>query len=156
MGAQENWLSNLRAIIDREAPALEKRAGYRAVSLATGMTEEYIYQLYSGAKKSDGSRRRMGPKMAKRLAQAFAEGRPLDWIDHAPPTVGIAAIVAEPPARYGDDAEPALALLDRLLRQQSRQERLLVGDAFQRYVHTLNPSLRRALLELLKPPKEHS
>lgn len=96
MGVQENWIANLRRVVDTEAAGADKRAGYRAVSTATGLSEEYIYQLYEGKPKADGSPRPMGPKAAKAIARAYANGRPLDWIDNPPDESEVALEQAAP------------------------------------------------------------
>lgn len=86
MGVQENWLANLRKTVDAEAHPGDVRSGYRAVAVAAGLSEEYIYQLYQGKPKTDGSPRTMGTTAAKAVARAFARGRPLDWFDLPPGT----------------------------------------------------------------------
>lgn len=86
MGVQQNWLANLRALVDREGGD-NPRAGFQAVSAATGLSEEYIYQLYEGKPKSDGTERNVGARAARAIARAYAEGRPPDWFD-LPPLAG--------------------------------------------------------------------
>lgn len=81
MSVQDNWLANLRHLVDTEAPGQDKRPGFRAVAQRSGLSEEYVYQLYSAKPKADGSPRTVGPKAARALARAFADGRPMDWID---------------------------------------------------------------------------
>lgn len=84
MSVQDNWLANLRALVDREAPGEKKRPGIRLVAESAGVNEEYIYQLYHGKTKADGSLRVVGVETAKAISRAFADGRPLDWIDKPP------------------------------------------------------------------------
>ena len=80
MAAEENRIANLKALVDRLAAESDGklRLGYRAVATATGLREEYIYQLYKGIKKS------MGPDAAKAIARAYADGRPPGWFDLPP------------------------------------------------------------------------
>ena len=77
MAAEENRIANLKTLVDRLASESggKLRQGYRAVATATGLDEEYIYQLYKGIKKS------MGPDAAKSIARAYADGRPPGWFD---------------------------------------------------------------------------
>lgn len=77
MGVQDNWMANLRALVDAEAPGDKKRDGYRAIATASGLDVEYVYQLYKGLKT-------LGPKKAKSIARAFANGRDLSWFDQPP------------------------------------------------------------------------
>lgn len=81
---QDNWLANLRALVDSHAEGADKRPGFRLVAQTAGLSEEYIYQLYEAKPKADGSPRLVGPRAAKSLARAFANGRPHDWFDKAP------------------------------------------------------------------------
>ena len=89
MGAQENWLAHLRKIVEDEgrtpSGTVDDRAGYRAVSSATGISEEYIYQLCKGIPNRDGSPRMPGTRLRAALARAYGAGRPDGWID-LPPT----------------------------------------------------------------------
>lgn len=80
MAAEENRIANLKALVDRLAAESDgkPRLGYRAIATATGLKEEYIYQLYKGIKKS------MGPDAAKSIARAYADGRPPGWFDLPP------------------------------------------------------------------------
>lgn len=83
MSAQDNWLANLRAIVDLETPdGAKPRIGYQRVAYATGLKEEYIYQLYTGRKK------RMGVEARDKIAETFADGRDPSWIDHPPAEAG--------------------------------------------------------------------
>lgn len=84
MAVQDNWLANLRALIDAHSDGDDMRAGLRAVSAASGLSEEYLYQLYTGRPNTDGSPRNVGPRAAKALARAFGNGRPADWFDTPP------------------------------------------------------------------------
>ncbi|WP_157991636.1 S24 family peptidase [Caldimonas tepidiphila] len=96
MTVQDNWLANLRALVDELSEGDDKRVGYRAVASASGLSEEYIYQLYEGKPKADGSPRHVGPRAAKAIARAFAEGRPHDWFDQAASTVATRTDTARP------------------------------------------------------------
>lgn len=89
MSAQDNWLANLRALVDAIAPGTIKRAGYREVASRAGIDEEYVYQLYTGRKKT------VGPDKARSIARAFANGRDLSWIDLPPDAAGPISQAAE-------------------------------------------------------------
>lgn len=101
MSVQDTWLQHLKLIVDREAGGTGPRArrqGYRAVASATGFDEEYIYQLYQAKAKPNGRLRAVSVDMARALARAYADGRPLDWIDH--PVNGMPTHAAEEPPPY--------------------------------------------------------
>ena len=97
MTAEDNRLSNLREIVDAHAKALggKLRAGYRAVSTATGLDEEYVYQLYKGIKKV------VGPDAARTIARVYANGRDMAWFDLPPAPV-------PPVTTTGDEAMRAM------------------------------------------------
>ncbi len=80
MAAEENRIANLRRLVDSLADEAggKARLGYRAIASATGLQEEYIYQLYKGHKKT------MGADAAKAIARAYANGQPDGWFDRAP------------------------------------------------------------------------
>lgn len=99
MGAQENWLMNLKAVVDREAGSGKKRVGIRAVATKLGRNEEYIYQLYFGKTKS-GVARQVGKELARALSRAYAEGRAPDWVDQPPtPSATFVTHRTTPPPR---------------------------------------------------------
>jgi len=77
MAVEDNRISHLRSIVDAHAADAggKLRAGYRAVSTATGLGEEYIYQLYKGVKPV------IGPDAARAIARVYANGRSDDWFD---------------------------------------------------------------------------
>ena len=79
MTVEDNRMANLKALVDAEA--LEAggkiRLGYRAIAAATGLGEEYIYQLYSGRKPN------LSADSAKAIARAYSNGRPLSWFDES-------------------------------------------------------------------------
>ena len=81
MAAEENRIANLKALVDGEALEAggKLRQGYRAVAAATGLGEEYIYQLYSGRKPN------VSADSAKAIARAYSNGRPLSWFDESMP-----------------------------------------------------------------------
>ena len=80
MAAEENRIQNLRKLVDAEAEANggKLRFGYRAISTATGLGEEYIYQLYKGIKTT------VGLDAAKVISRAYLNGRTTDWFDLPP------------------------------------------------------------------------
>ena len=84
MSAKDNWLANLRHIVDM-MPAKTKREAYQMVAEASGLGVEYIYQLYEGKPRADGKPRYPGNTTIAALRKAFGEGKPENWID-LPPT----------------------------------------------------------------------
>lgn len=110
MGVQQNWLANLRHLVDAHSRGDDKRGGFRYVAASAGLSEEYVYQLYEGKPAADGSTRNMGPRAAKAIARAFADGRPLDWIDQ-PPDPGIKFSLAEVGSPY-EPTEVEIARFD--------------------------------------------
>lgn len=91
MQVEDIWMAHFKAIVEREArEGGSLRAGYRSVAAKLIKSEEYIYQLYKQKPKSDGSPRTITLAFSRSLARHYAEGRPIDWINHAPIT-GIGA-----------------------------------------------------------------
>ena len=78
MDIESTWLANLRVLVASEGGG---RVGYRSVSEAAGLSEEYIYQLCEGKPKKDGAPRQVGKRAAKKIATAFANGRSDGWFD---------------------------------------------------------------------------
>ena len=80
MSAQDNWLANVKALVDANVPpgAKTNADAYRTVAELSGLKPAYIYQLYVGVKK------RVGVDAAKAIGRAFANGRDSSWIDHPP------------------------------------------------------------------------
>lgn len=77
MAAEENRIANLRALVDKEADSAggKLRLGYRAIAAATGLGEEYIYQLYKGVKTNISS------EAAKTISRVYGHGRSTGWFD---------------------------------------------------------------------------
>lgn len=91
MQVEDIWMAHFKAIVEREArEGGSLRAGYRSVAAKLIKSEEYIYQLYQQKPKTDGSPRTITLAFARSLARHYADGRPTDWINHAPIT-GIGA-----------------------------------------------------------------
>ncbi len=90
MGVQENWLANLRSLVDAHAHGEDTRTGLRIVASAAGLSEEYVYQLYAGKPNTDGSPRNMGTRAANAIARAFGDGRDPNWFNEAPPATALA------------------------------------------------------------------
>ena len=85
MTIEDTWLAHLRAIVDKEAQiGGSLRAGYRSVATKLAKNEEYIYQLYKGKPKSDGTPRVVTLEFSKAMARHYAEGRPPSWINTPP------------------------------------------------------------------------
>lgn len=108
MQVEEIWMAHFKAIVEREArEGGSLRAGYRSVAAKLIKSEEYIYQLYQQKPKADGSPRTITLAFSRSLARHYADGRPADWINHAPTNVmgasdtGSAATNA--PAKTGGD-----------------------------------------------------
>ncbi len=80
MAIQDIWLANLKALVAIEGNG-EKRKGLRQVADVSGLSEEYIYQLVEGKPKKNGDPREVGKAAAKKIALAFANGRPDSWFD---------------------------------------------------------------------------
>ena len=142
MGAQENWLEHLRMIVAEEGRTpsgeVDDRAGYRAVSSATGISEEYIYQLCKGVPNRDGSPRMPGTRLRAALARAYGAGRPDGWIDLPPtsarnitePRVGISAgepIAVYPVARTAPSAGALLLELVKACSALDESGRAIAG-----------------------------
>ena len=83
MAAEENRIANLRALVDKEAQDAggKLRLGYRAIATATGLGEEYVYQLYKGIKSN------MSGEAAKTIARMYSNGRPTSWFDSPVPAL---------------------------------------------------------------------
>lgn len=153
--ATDNWLFNLRALVDDHAQGEDKRPGYKAVASRSGLSEEYIYQLYNGVPKSDGSPRRVGPRAARALARTFANGRSVEWFDMHPSEYAIATgSAASPPApppdptlgdRRAPPSESEWAILDSL-RTFPQEER----DRLQRDLREKADYWGRIAKELVK------
>lgn len=83
MSAKDNWLANLRHIVD-SMPAKNKREAYKMVSEASGLSAEYIYQLYEGKPRADGNPRYPGNAAINTLKKAFGDSKPENWFDLPP------------------------------------------------------------------------
>lgn len=79
MAIQDIWLRNLKALVKQEGG---DRKGWRSVASASGLSEEYIYQLDQGKLKKNGNPREVGKIAAQKIAKAFADGRPESWFDY--------------------------------------------------------------------------
>jgi hypothetical protein len=102
MPAAENRLAHFRQLVESEAAAQAAgrtptrqhlRAAYKIVASATGLQEEYVYQLYKGHKT------KIGDDAAAKLDRAYASGRARGWID-LPPADASPFAVREPSADY--------------------------------------------------------
>lgn len=82
MAAEENRLAHFRRLVESLAPAGKDgkpvlREGYRAVADASGVTYDYIYQLYNEKSGKKG----LGASALKKISAAFGEGKPDNWMD---------------------------------------------------------------------------
>lgn len=104
MTVEENRIANLRAIVEAEAKSADGRlrTGYRAVATATGLGEEYIYQLYNKKKNVIGS------DAARAISRAYRRGRQEDWFD-APPPPALAV------SKQGDEVMRAMPTLGQTI-----------------------------------------
>lgn len=80
MAIEDIWMSNLIHLVTTCGGG-DKRRGYREVAETAGLSEEYIYQLVEGKLDKNGKQRTVGKRAAKKIAEAFANGRTLDWFD---------------------------------------------------------------------------
>ena len=88
MAIQDVWFSNLKALIESEGGG---RRGIRSVADAAGLSEEYVYQLAEKKPNNKGVPREVGKEAAKKIARAFADGRPEGWFDAATATANLSA-----------------------------------------------------------------
>ena len=89
MAIQDIWFSNLKTLIKAEGGG---RRGIRAVADASGLSEEYIYQLAEKKPNSKGVPREIGKDAARKIAIAFALGRDESWFDANTQSGGIAPL----------------------------------------------------------------
>lgn len=118
MSVPDIWLANIRDLVRLEGGG---REGYRAVARKAGLNEEYVYQLFEGKPRSDGSPRRPGVVAVGRIARAYADGRSEDWISM--PTHG--ALQAREPSPWS--LEGVLAQLGIVLAQVPPAQRNMVA-----------------------------
>jgi hypothetical protein len=125
MTVEDNRIAHLRAIVEAEAKAADGRlrSGYRAVATATGLGEEYIYQLYTDKRKKVGS------DAARAISRAYRRGRSEDWFDFAP--------MPNPISKAGDEVMRAMPTLGQTI--------LHLGSL----LGTMNPLVRASLAPLL-------
>ena len=149
MSIQENWLANLKALVDELAPGPNdrgvKRPAFREIADKARMNEEYLYQLYNGKGKE-----KIGFDKARAIARAFANGRDLSWFDQ--PASGAAGV--DRSIRLSDLAFEAGRLLDDLDADQRK-----LAYSHMAHVHflvkqglTVNITGSVSLAEL--PPKQ--
>lgn len=104
MSLQDIWLSNLRRLVDELAPGPNKRPAYREIATRARLSEEYVYQLYTGKPKPGGSPRVVGIDAAQRIGKAFEDGRGPGWFNQAPMPASpspLSRATAPPPPPYG-------------------------------------------------------
>lgn len=101
MAIHDVWLHNLRSLVDAEGDG-DKRKGLRSVADLSGLSEEYIYQLIEGKPKKDGAPRQVGKVAAKKIASAFANGRPESWFDAMCATPNSLSSGANPPPQINE------------------------------------------------------
>ncbi|MDP2367658.1 hypothetical protein [Rhodoferax sp.] len=78
---QDVWRRHLEALVEQEGKG---RRGLRAVADLSGVSEEYLYQIITGKLRSNGKPAEIGKSTARKIALAFAQGRPEDWFDTEP------------------------------------------------------------------------
>jgi hypothetical protein len=107
MSIQDNWLANLKALVDELAPGPNsrgvKRAAFRAIAAAASLNEEYVYQLYN-----EKGGKSIGIDMAKAIARAYAQGRDHSWFD-LPPAQGRQMASGPSPAVPEDSMRAAMS-----------------------------------------------
>lgn len=126
MSVNDVWLQHLRELVRLEGGG---RDGYRAVATKAGIKEEYVYQLAAGVPRPDGSPRRVGITTAGRLAKAYADGRPEDWINQ--PLEAAARSLREP-SPYSIDG--LLSQLGGVLAQVPPSHRNMVAEMMAAWV----------------------
>lgn len=82
MAAEENRMAHFRRLVEENSlpgkdglPDLS--SGYRKVADVADLTYDYVYQLYAGK----SNKKTIGAKSLKKISEAFADGRPADWMD---------------------------------------------------------------------------
>lgn len=150
MTAEQNRLSHFRAIVEGASPRaadgrLKTREGFRAVALATGLEEEYVYQLYTGKKLT------LGKKALELLSNAYAEGRPAGWMDL--PVLGETA-VHEEGATYAPHRPPtideAMERLAEVLLGMDEIGRELASSLLTSLSRNLKPEAVRKSAQMLE------
>lgn len=82
MAAEENRLAHFKRLVESRSPMGPKgkmrlQEGYRAVADATGLTYDYVYQVYNGK----SGKNRLGEDALKKISRAFGAGKAEDWMD---------------------------------------------------------------------------
>lgn len=78
MAIQDIWKENLKALVRAEGGG---RSGLRTVASTAHISEEYLYQIVNGKLRQSGKPSELGKAAAKKIAVAFANGRPDGWFD---------------------------------------------------------------------------
>lgn len=126
MPIQDNWLANLKALVDELAPGPNtrgvKRPAFQAIASRASVNEEYIYQLYNGK-----GGKVVGLDMAKAIARAFAEGRDPSWFDMLPEDRAISG------ARATLTAPVPVVSPEELQHERARAELIVYFDQMSIY-----------------------
>lgn len=120
------WLANFRQCIDLEIAAADKKkaAGRREFAQKIGIGEQFAYQLYSG--KSRGGQRYPSRQVMAKVAEVYANGRSIDWINIHPTNDQIPTVKAVPGlSPLGLDLGMRLTQIDDIDRQ--RQAHAICG-----------------------------
>ncbi len=96
MTIQNTWLLNLLALVEAEGGG---RRGIRAVADASGLAEEYVYQLVERKVSARGKPHNIGKVAAQKIARAFAGGRDEAWFNNPPATPGAAPALPMAPVQ---------------------------------------------------------
>lgn len=131
MRAADSRMAHFRRIVERLAreegsvAQPHYRGAYRIVAEATGLKEEYVYQLFRGVKK------RVGDDAAAKIERAFGEGKPPGWMDQAPmegaASERTAPAAFEPLARPG--VQEAVETISELLLALNEDGRAMASTA---------------------------
>lgn len=146
MAIQDVWFSNLKALIESEGGG---RRGIRAVADATGLSEEYVYQLAEKKQNSKGIAREVGKSAAKKISDAFANGRPDGWFDAITAT---ATLTAPSPTLVatGSAQNHALAPVQQALPATNNVASLDVTlGELTAYLAQVEPSRRESVVTLM-------
>jgi hypothetical protein len=82
MAAEANRLAHFRAKVLEFSPVGKDgqprlKEGYSAVATDTGLSYDYVYQVYNGKSGKKG----LGQEAVRKFSEAYGEGRPANWMD---------------------------------------------------------------------------
>ena len=126
MAIQDIWKENLKALVHAEGGG---RSGLRTVASTAHISEEYLYQIVTGKLRQSGKPSELGKAAAKKIAVAFANGRPDGWFDvpltNTPDNNSNTHSATEPSNRYAVQsafARDIAETFDKLTDNDDRQD----------------------------------